>query len=753
MAIVGWALNDLAHRPPSYGWFVITIATAVIGAYNVKIPGLVARLSLSEPTVFLATLLYGPAAGTLTAAVDALAMSLRLVPRLRTAHRILFNVGTLAASVLPASILFFGLTGINEAQPSYGPVETFVGPLYAFAITVFLINSGIVATALGIERAGSPLRIWISQFPWLSANYLASASIAAILVVFSQALDFALAALLLPLVVVSVLAYRTTLGRLDDANEHLTQVNQLYISTIETLAMAIDAKDQVTHGHIRRVQRYAVALARAVGVSDEKQIKAIEAAALLHDMGKLAIPEFILNKPGKLTAREFSVMKTHAAIGADLLSSIHFPYPVVPIVRHHHENWDGTGYPDGLSGAQIPIGARILAVVDCYDALTSHRPYRPAMGSTFALDVLTQRRGRMYDPLVVDAFVAEHDRLCQADEQSDATSLILGSQAELGQATTSDAVTDGASVPIESLKLLAAISPYQGGPSPATVCRQVIDSLRSIASFESAAVLYPSDRVTELDVLYADGSAAGALSTSRPSIGERLSGWVAANKTAVWNADAALDLSHATGIGLAVGSSLPLCIGDVLIGVITLYGRSGQEITMAERRVVEWLLPSIATTVDAALQRPGLVIDCSSSEVLTAALSALDALLSHDRHSSEHRNCGVVAVSVAALPRLDSANSLDIIDAKISNALAPRLRDNRCDLVLSPGQHLYCALDGVSPDALSDEVLAVEAGKIHGVQSVHLATINSALELQDTVRRMLASRHTPVGRTEPSTVH
>ncbi len=114
--------------------------------------------------------------------------------------------------------------------------------------------------------------------------------------------------------------------------------------------MAIDAKDQVTHGHIRRVQRYAVGLAKALGIQDERQLRAIEAAALLHDMGKLAIPEFILNKPGKLTSSEFGVMKTHAALGADILSSIQFPYPVVPIVRHHHENWDGSGYPLGIRG-------------------------------------------------------------------------------------------------------------------------------------------------------------------------------------------------------------------------------------------------------------------------------------------------------------------------------------------------------------------------------------------------------------------
>src|SRR5439155_9339379 len=176
-------------------------------------------------------------------------------------------------------------------------------------------------------------------------------------------------------------------------------------------AMAIDAKDQVTHGHIRRVQTFATRLAREVGIRDEKLIRAIEAAALLHDMGKLAVPEYILNKPGKLTEAEFEKMKLHASVGADILSAIEFPYPVVPIVRHHHENWNGKGYPDGLKGTDIPIGARIISVVDCYDALVSDRPYRPKLSEDEALAILLERRGVMYDPLVVDTFLQVHKQI------------------------------------------------------------------------------------------------------------------------------------------------------------------------------------------------------------------------------------------------------------------------------------------------------------------------------------------------------
>ena len=191
--------------------------------------------------------------------------------------------------------------------------------------------------------------LWWKHFPWFSLNYFGGVSAAALLVSYTRTVDIGAISVILPLLVISYFTYRTSLGRVQDAHKHLEQMNELYMSTIEALAMAVDAKDQITHGHIRRVQVYAVELAKRLGVTDPQQITAIETAALLHDMGKLAIPEHILNKPGKLTAAEFDKMKRHADIGADLLSSIRFPYPVVPIVRHHHENWNGTGYPTGIS--------------------------------------------------------------------------------------------------------------------------------------------------------------------------------------------------------------------------------------------------------------------------------------------------------------------------------------------------------------------------------------------------------------------
>ena len=228
-------------------------------------------------------------------------------------------------------------------------------------------------------------------------------------------LDIIAIALIPPILFISYLTLQSSFGRLEDSKRHVEKLNCLYLSTVETLATAIDAKDEVTHGHIRRVQGAAVGLAKELGITDEPTLKAIEAGGLLHDTGKIAVPEHILNKPGKLTAAEFEKMKLHAPIGADILSSIDFPYPVVPIVRHHHENWDGTGYPDGLRGTDIPIGARILSVVDCFDALTSDRPYRSRMSNETAIAILLERRGTMYDPAIIDVFVEAHERLMPAE--------------------------------------------------------------------------------------------------------------------------------------------------------------------------------------------------------------------------------------------------------------------------------------------------------------------------------------------------
>ena len=174
---------------------------------------------------------------------------------------------------------------------------------------------------------------------------------------------------------------------------------------LRALQRALAVRDRATHEHADRVRRFAMQLASRANVADERLLRALDAGAQLHDIGKLAIPDRLLHKPGPLTPGEYDEVKQHASIGADLLGAVSFTGPLAVIVRHHHENWDGSGYPDGRSGHDIPVGARILAIVDCYDALTSHRPYRRALGHDSAIAMIYERRGTMFDPEFTDAFL------------------------------------------------------------------------------------------------------------------------------------------------------------------------------------------------------------------------------------------------------------------------------------------------------------------------------------------------------------
>ncbi len=432
---------SLAQRPIPPQWAMLAVLTLLSGSFTVRIPGVSARLSVSDTFVFAAVLLFGPAAATMIVVLDTLVISFWLGRSSIPISRVFFNVAAAAVAIWTASTGFYVVARIDPLSVTPQPVLSVVLPLFGLAALYFLLNSWLVAFAVSFQKGQAAFTIWKQNFLWLSLNYFSGASVAALLLPYllqANTYDAFLyvTGVLLPVLLIFYLTFKAALGRVDDANRHLSELNKLYLSTIETLAMAIDAKDQITHGHIRRVQQYAVQLAKHIGVKEQIQISAIEAASLLHDMGKLAVPEYILNKPGKLTAAEFEKMKLHASVGADILSAIDFPYPVVPIVRHHHENWDGSGYPDGLRGAEIPIGARILSVVDCFDALTSDRPYRPRLPDADAIKILLDRRGSMYDPIIVDAFIEVHSVARQELRAAATTTLAFSSIARGG--TSSD---------------------------------------------------------------------------------------------------------------------------------------------------------------------------------------------------------------------------------------------------------------------------------------------------------------------------
>ncbi|MBP6715662.1 MAG: HD domain-containing protein [Acidobacteria bacterium] len=575
MGLVAVALSvaDILSQPLDDRWFLLAGLTLVSGFLPVKLPSVSATISISETFVFAGTILFGPSVGAILVLLDAGVLSARVSltkkRRLRF-EQVLFNLAAPALSIWVAA-------HVARIRPLAAPESIdaiqFVGSLAAFTVLYFLSNSWLVTFAISLEKGVAPFSIWWNNFKELLVNYAAGASIAALLVYNNRTISPTFIGVILPLLLVLYLTYDWSTKRVESERLKNTELNRVFLSTIEALAMAIDAKDQVTHGHNRRVQRYTMALAAALGIKDDKQIKALEAAALLHDTGKLAVPEYILNKPGALTASEFERMKLHAAVGADILKSIDFPYPVEPIVRHHHENWDGTGYPDGIKGQEIPLGARILSVVDCYDALTSDRPYRPRMTRPQAEQILKDRRNKMYDPWIVDEFLKILDQLERIDAAEQ-------SKAALGQGASSSSRLKPAQLDVissttaEEREFNELSRELPKATNPAAAAEVLFRYLGRVIPAETFAFYVPKPDTNILISIACVGVGSRTIESLNVPVGERISGWAFAHQQMIMNSDASLDLgpvARTLATPLRYALVAPIIQGTQPTAVVTLY--------------------------------------------------------------------------------------------------------------------------------------------------------------------------------------
>jgi putative nucleotidyltransferase with HDIG domain len=601
------SLAALPTTPHVIAWMSMGVCAVIAGRFALKVPGISATLSISDTFFMTSALLFGPAPATITIAIDSLVVGLS---RRHRVDVVLFNLSSTAFSLWVATHAFFALSATGPIYDTSTPPTAFIMlPLACLAAVYYLLNSGLLATAISLDKKQPIIQLWRRHFTVISLNYFASASAAFVLVILLKYVSPIAVAALVPVLVIFYFAMRSWLGRLDDADKHVAKVNHLYLSTVSALSTAIEAKDGVTSDHIHRVQGYAMGLARALQITDAQTLQAIEAAALLHDTGKIAIPEHILNKPGRLTSSEFETMKSHVDVGADILSAIDFPYPVVPIVEAHHENWDGSGYPRGLRGETIPIGARILSVVDCFDALTSDRPYRPAMTEEAAIAIIHERRGTFYDPAVVDTFARVYQEirpdLTSRPELQNAMRRIRDVRAgtnpveapapaapALGQASAPHEDSSEELLAFVSLGRLAA-----GTPTVGDVGALAWGHLRFLFPGASLA-LFTQDKVrSALNASYGAGPLAGEISGQSIGIGQRVSGWVAANARTMVNADALLDLERESARG-SFALSVPMVAEGTVVGVLTLY--APKAFADDQRRKIEIIAPHLATALKSA---------------------------------------------------------------------------------------------------------------------------------------------------------
>jgi diguanylate cyclase (GGDEF)-like protein/putative nucleotidyltransferase with HDIG domain len=375
-------------------------------------------------------------------------------------------------------------------------------------------------------------------------------------------------------------AYAAMRRRIEAERRQAEQSSQLQLATIEALALAIDAKDQTSRNRIRRIQVFATTLARDLGM-DERGVQAVKTAALLHDIGKLAVPDHILAKAGPLTPEEFQKVRIHPQVGAEIIASVPFPDPVAPLIRSHHERWDGRGYPDGLKGNHIPLGARIIGVVDYFDALTSDRPYHRALTTEAAEALLRHEAGKALDPRAVEQFIALIPTLRQRTLGADSSVPALATVERRRQETEAPAATDRLTVfddithAHREMYALYQIAQTMGTSLGVSDTMSLIGSkLANLVPFSACALFLFNDATETLHCRFATGTDSELLQQLALRAGQGLTGWVARNRRPLVNARPSADLEAVgSSVETTLQSSLvcPLIVGERFIGTLAVY--------------------------------------------------------------------------------------------------------------------------------------------------------------------------------------
>ncbi|HKA17642.1 MAG TPA: HD domain-containing phosphohydrolase [Blastocatellia bacterium] len=576
-------------------WLILTVVVAKTSSQHaLKFFKSGSAVSFPEALIFLAAVLLGPYHGALLGAVD-MFLSVRRLKLKPTNY--LINLSSVSISAYTAAKIYYSVE--SELRPlqlaktaAQGALIAMI-PIVAMAIAYYMVQFAISALASLLTPLIKIKERFRDTFPWEPMSLLACALVAGLInysfVHFGKLATVLIIVALMPIPIVVYYTFKTYHEKLQEQDKHYETLTGVYDSILEMLAMAIDAKDDVTHDHIQRVKLFARRMGEAVGLS-ELEIEALKAGALLHDIGKIGVPAYILNKPGKLTEHEFEQMKMHTIIGADMLSNVDFRYPVVPIVRHHHERWDGRGYPDGLKSEAIPITARILTLVDNYDALRSDRPYKTGMKREEALEYIRQNAGTFFDPNLVEIFLSMADQLevealnvkvvpitkpdrvessAMANARPaagfDTAPLVDRAAAALNSiAETNQRVT----ALYEMSRTLSSILPLEDTVAILT------NRLSKLMPFTTCAIALFDASSSEFEVIHATGLHSDKFLKRRMPAEAGIMGWVITNQRPMYNTNPVLDLGF---LGTETASNykgvvvFPLVKNGEALGAIALY--------------------------------------------------------------------------------------------------------------------------------------------------------------------------------------
>jgi len=729
--------------------FLCFLALGVVcSVWKVSLPGVTSTLSVNYIFVLIAASACDFPQTLLIATVGATAQSIfRAKARPQIVH-LLFNA---SSAVVTSACCYAAYHFASRAKIDSTPLL-----LLMTASAYYLANSASISGVIGLTEHKKFLGVFRESYLWTAPQYLIGATVAAVFSALSYRFGWDWALLIVPVMFVVYGSYRIYLKRLEAERRHVKEVSELHLRTIEALAVAIDAKDETTHDHLQRVQVYALAIAKELGLG-EGEMQALQAASLLHDIGKLAVPEYILSKPGRLTPEEFERVKIHPSVGAEILERVHFPYPVVPIVAAHHEKWNGTGYPNGLAGEQIPIGARILSAVDCFDALASDRQYRRALPLDEAMQKIVEQAGTSFDPQVVHVLKRRYRELEKVAHDAHVETTKLSREPKAGRAAVPDAGFVEIAEHSSEDRSRYAVSIANARQEFQAVC-ELIDALGTSLAMEQALsfigayvkALVPCDCIAiyvidegMLVPQHVSGTDEALFRSIRIPLGEGVSGWVADTRRTVVNGNPSVEpgyLQNPTKFSILLSvTSIPLIGSAGVVGVLSLYSRSRDSFTADHVRVLNAVAAKAAIAVERVveLRRFRGTAPIGPAPIDPAArIADAGALLQHlevelSRCSRTGEPLAVLILNLDGLKKVAERRGPIVADAlvtKIGEALrhscreydlVAHLRTDEFVIALTgadpaavrqrAGEFVRTAQDTV-PAAIGDETLSIVAG-------------------------------------------
>lgn len=759
VSVLAYALTHWVSSGPQRFACYLIIAVLSSGL-KIQIPGLDGTMSVNFLFILLGVLELSLPETMLIGCTATLVQCLWQARQKVVPAKLVFNVCMMANAIALSYFAYHRMAGVlGENTPIL---------LVFTALIFFLANTIPVSIIISLTEGQSPRKVWAECHFWSFPYYLVGAAVVFLVGFVDQHAGWQSSLLTVLPVFWVYRSYRMYLGKLETAKkrvevekQHVEDVAALHLRTIEALALAIEAKDHTSHRHLQRLRIYAVAVAQQMGLS-ENEIEALRAAALLHDIGKLAIPEHIINKPGKLTPEELEKGKIHPIVGAEILERVAFPYPVAPIVRSHHEKWDGTGYPDGLKGEEIPIGARILSAVDCLDALASDRQYRSTLPLNLAVEKVAALSGTWFDPRVVEILkrsYVEMERTVdghsgRADFSGASFGTPVGQDRALASGfteTSGSAVSGGDADFLSSIaaarqeaRTMFELSQDLGNSLSLGETLSVLSMrLRPLIPYDSMAVfLNKSGRlIPEL----VSGDNFRLLSSLNIPIGEGLCGWVAANRKPIVNGNPQMESGYVNEgekyTTLHSALAVPLEGLNGVVGVLAMYCAERDSFTADHLRILLAVTPKIALSVENALKYQQAE-DSATTDYLTGLPNARSLFVHLARELARCRRTGTaLAVMVCDLDNFKQINDLygHLEGDKLLRDFAGHMQEmcRGYDYVARMGGDEFVVVaPGMSPEAAEEKAhrlnqLAVASGKKIAGRSLIALSVGTAFCPED----------------------